>query len=529
MPASRALRASAFAACIALALAAGPAAAKTLRYSSAGDITTLDPHGNNEGFTNAYLDNVYEPLVTRGKDLKVEPCLALSWEHVNPTTLRFKLRPKVSFHDGSPFTADDVVFSIDRALSDTSNFKPYLAGVKGAKKIDDLTVDILTEGPAPVLIPQLTEVRMMSRAWSTKNNVLKPQNYMAKEETYASRNANGTGPYIVRSREPDVKTVAVANSNWWGKREGNVDELVYQPIKTDATRLAALLSGELDFVLDPSVQDIPRLKQDPKMKVVEGNENRTIFFGMDQKRDELLYSNVKGKNPFKDKRVREAMQLAIDVNAIKTQVMRGLSIPTAVMFAPQVDGYPKDLDKVKAPDRAKAKKLLADAGYPNGFEVTLDCPNNRYIADEKICVAASAMLAQVGVNAKVNAMPRTQWLPKINNRDTSMYMLGWGVPTFDSQYALQSLLRTHVPKSADGDYNCGEYSNPKVDELVDKLKTEVDAKKRAELAREITKIHMEDVGHIPLHNQVIPWAMRSNVKVVHRADNRLTVKWVQVL
>ena len=517
------------AALLAAALIAAPALdAKTLRFSSQGDITTLDPHGNNEGFTNAYLDNVYEPLVTRGKDLKVEPCLALSWERLNPTTMRFKLRPNVRFHDGSPFNADDVVFSIQRALSDTSNFKPYLAGVKEARKVDELTVDILTEGPAPVLIPQLTEVRMMSKAWSTKHNVLKPQNFMAKEETYASRNANGTGAYIVRSREADVKTVAVANSNWWGKREGNVDEIVYQPIKQDSTRLAALLSGEIDFVLDPSPQDIPRLKQDPKVKIVEGNENRTIFFGMDQWRDELLYSNVKGKNPFKDKRVREAMQLAIDVNAIKTQVMRGLSIPTAVMFAPQVDGYPRDLDRVKPPDRARAKKLLAEAGYPKGFEVTLDCPNNRYIADEKICVAAAAMLAQVDVGVKVNAMPRAQWLPKINNRDTSLYMLGWGVPTFDSQYALQSLLRSVVPKTADGDYNLGNYSNPKVDEAIDKLKTETDTKKRAELAREVTTIHMADVGHIPLHFQVIPWAMRSNVSVVHRADNRLTVKWVKI-
>ena len=517
------------AALLAAALLATPLVdGKTLRFSSQGDITTIDPHGNNEGFTNAYLDSIYEPLVTRGKDLKVEPCLALSWTQVNPTTMRFKLRPNVRFHDGAAFTADDVVFSFQRALSDTSNFKPYLAGVKEARKVDDLTVDIITEGPAPVLVPQLTEVRMMSKSWSAKHNVQKPQDYRNKEETYASRNANGTGPFILKSREADVKTVAVLNSNWWGKMEGNVNEIVYQPIKSDATRLAALLSGEIDFMLDPAPQDIPRLKQDPKIKIVEGNENRTIFLGMDQWRDELQYSSVKGKNPFKDKRVREAIQAAIDLNAIKTQVLRGLGVPTAVMFAPQVDGYPKDLDKPKPADRARAKKLLAEAGYPNGFEVTLDCPNNRYIADEKICVAIAGMLAQINVNVKVNAMPRAQYFPKIQNYDTSFYMLGWGVPTFDSQYALQSLLRTVVPKTADGDYNLGKYSNAKVDEAIDKLKTEIDGKKRAALAREITAIHMGDVGHVPLHFQVIPWAMRSNVSVVHRADNRLTVKWVKV-
>ena len=512
----------------ALAIVAGNVEAKTLRFSSQGDIITIDPHAQNEGFTNAFLDSIYEPLVTRGKNLKVEPCLALSWQLANPTTMRFKLRPNVRFHDGAPFTADDVVFTIERALSDTSNFKPYLAGVKGAKKVDDLTVDILTEGPAPVLIPQLTEIRIMSRAWATKHNVIKPQDYKNKEETYASRNANGTGAFVLKSREADVKTVAILNSNWWGKMEGNVNEIVYQPIKQNSTRLAALLSGEIDFVLDPPPQDIPRLKQDPKIKVVEGNENRVIFYGMDQSRDELLYSSVKGKNPFKDQRVREAFQLAIDLNAIKTQVMRGLSFPTAVMFAPQVDGYPKDLDKPVKADRARAKKLLTEAGYPQGFEVTLDCPNNRYINDEAICVATAAMLAQIDVKVKVNTMPRATYFPKIQNFDSSFYKLGWGVPTFDSQYALQSLLRTLVPKTADGDYNLGRYSNPGVDAAIDRLKTEVDTGKRAALAREITQMHMKQVGHIPLHFQVIPWAMRSNVSVVHRADNRLTMKWVKV-
>ncbi len=368
----------------------------------------------------------------------------------------------------------------------------------------------------------------MSKAWSTKHNVLKPLDYKNKEETFASRNANGTGPYILRTREADVKTVAVLNSNWWGKRGGNVTEVVYQPIKSDGTRLAALISGEIDFVLDPPPQDVPRLKSDAKIRVVEGNENRTVFLGMDQYRDELLYANVKGRNPFKDKRVREAFQLAIDVNAIKAQVMRGLSVPAAAMFAPQVDGYDKSLDQPGKPDRAKAKKLLAEAGYPNGFEVTLDCPNNRYVADEKICVAIAGMLAQLDVKVKVNAMPRANYFPKIQNLDTSFYMLGWGVPTFDAQYAVQSLLRTRVEKSADGDYNLGRYSNPAVDAAVDKLKTEVDPAKRAELAREITKLHKADVGHLPLHHQVIPWAMRANVSVVHRADNRLTVNWVRI-
>jgi peptide/nickel transport system substrate-binding protein len=511
----------------ALAAFAAPAPAKTLRWSSQGDILTMDPHAQNEGLNNAVSDHIYEPLVTRGRDLKIEPCLALAWQAVDPTTMRFRLRPNVRFHDGAPLTAEDVVFSIERALAPTSNFSPYMQGITGARKVDDLTVEITTKGPNPVLLPQLTEVRIMSRAWAVRHNVQRPQDFKNKEETFAARNANGTGPFVLKSRDPDVKTVMVLNSNWWGKMEGNVNEVVYQPIKQGATRLAALLSGEIDFVLDPDVQDVPRLRQDPKIRILEGNENRTIFFGMDQHRDELQYSSVKGRNPFKDRRVREAFQLALDVSAIRTQVMRGLATPTAVMFAPQVDGYDKALDAVKRPDRARAKKLLAEAGYPQGFEVTLDCPNDRYINDERICQATAAMLAQIDVKVRLNSMPRATYFAKIQKFDTSFYLLGWGVPTFDSLYALQSLLRT-VGQGGDGNFNLGRYSNPKVDAAVDALKTETDPARRKALTREVLAIHQADVGHIPLHHQVIPWAMRSNVSAVHRADNRLTVKWVTV-
>jgi peptide/nickel transport system substrate-binding protein len=278
-----------------------------------------------------------------------------------------------------------VVFSIQRANMETSRFA-LPRGREGARKVDDLTVEIVTEKPVPVLIPQLTQVRIMSKAWAHETQRAEAQDFAGKEETYASRNANGTGPFILKTREADVKTVLVLNSNWWGKREGNVTEVVYLPIKQDSTRLAALLSGEIDLMLDPPPQDIPRLKQDPKIKVVEGNENRTIFFGMDQYRDELLYSGVKGKNPFKDKRVREAFQAAIDVNAIKTQVMRGLRVPAAVMYAPQVDGYPTGPRQGAAAQPREGEKAARRRGYPQGFEVTLDCPNNRYINDEKICV-----------------------------------------------------------------------------------------------------------------------------------------------
>ena len=511
----------------ALFIYATPADAKTFRWASQGDVLTMDPHAQNEGLNNSISDHVYEPLVTRGKTMAIEPALALSWQAINATTMRFKLRDKVTFHDGAAFSADDVVFSIARAMEKTSNFGAYVQGIKEAKKVDNLTVDIITNGPTPTLLDQLTEVRVMNRAWSVKFNVTKPQDFKNKEETYAARNANGTGAFVLRAREADVKTVLVANSNWWGKRESNVTEVIYTPIKQDATRISALITGEIDLVLDPPVQDLAGLRSNSKLKILDGNENRTVFLSMDQGRNELLYSSVKGKNPFKDVRVRQAMLMTVDVNAISKTVMRGLSLPTMSMIAPQVRGYSKDLEKRPPVDLAKAKKLMVEAGYPNGFEITLDCPNNRYINDEKICTAIAGMLAKIDIKVKLNAMPRATYFPKIQNMDTSFYLYGWGVPTFDSLYTLQSVIHTKV-SGGDGEQNYSGYSNPKVDALIAALKTEADVAKRVALTREALMLHQADVGQIPLHHQIIPWAMRKNVSVVHRPDNRVNAKWAVI-
>ncbi len=523
LPGARAL---ALAGLTSFALIGVAADAKTFRWASSGDILTMDPHSQNEGLNNPMNAHVYESLLTRDKSMTLEPCLAVSWTQVDANTTRFKLRDKVTFHNGAPFNADDVVFSVTRAMDKKSDYKAYVTGIKEAKKVDNLTVDIITDGPNPTLLDQLTQVRVMSKAWAAKFNVLTPTDFKAKEESYAVRNANGTGPYIMKSREPDVKTVFVANSNWWGKREGDVDEVIYTPIKSDSTRVAALVSGEVDLILDPPVQDIAKLKENKDLKVVEGNEYRTIFVNFDQGRDELLYGS-KGKNPFKDLRVRQAMLLTIDVPAIHKTVMRGLSMPTMSMIAPQVRGYSKDLEKRPAVDVEKAKKLMAEAGFANGFDVTFDCPNDRYKNDEKICTAIAGMLSKIGIRIKLNAMPKAAYFPKVQSADTSMYLYGWGVPTFDSLYSLQELMRTKG-KGADGAANYSGYSNPKVDELIDKLKTETDFKKRVALTREALLLNQADVGHIPLHHQIIPWAMRKNVNVVHTPDNALYAKWVVI-
>jgi peptide/nickel transport system substrate-binding protein len=513
-----------------MAFAAADADAVTLRWANRGDPQTTDPHSQNEGLTNNVNQLVYEFLIGRDKQLNLVPELAVSWQQLSPTVWRIKLRSGVKFHDGTPFTADDVVFSYQRAAEPASQLRVYSNAAGVPKKIDDLTVEFTTNGPNPIELEHLATINIMSKAWCEKNRATKPQNYTQKEDMITAHQANGTGAYMLKSREPDVKTVLVKNPNWWGIKEGrftgNVDEVVFTPIASDATRLAALVSGEIDIINDPPVQDVPRLKQNPSVKVLEGTENRVIFIGMDQHRDELLYSNVKGKNPFKDKRVRQALYEAIDIEALRTTTMRGLSKPTGAML-------PAPLPWIAEPehrfpfDRAKAKQLLAEAGYPNGFEVTLDCPNNRYVNDEKICQALAAMWSQIGVTTSVTAMPRANYFPKLEKRDTSLYMLGWGGAATDPIFILQPVLHTSN-KKGDGDYNYGEYSNAKLDALIEQIKTELDVEKRRKLINEALMIQHDEILHIPLHRQVIPWATRSNVTAVHLANNNVIPNWVTV-
>jgi peptide/nickel transport system substrate-binding protein len=518
-----------------LALAAPLSEAKTLRWSSQGDYLTADPMAQNELLTNSINGQVYESLVMRGKKLEILPGLAESWKQTNPTTWVFNLRKGVKWQDGSDFTADDVVFSIKRLQGPTSNFRVYGNAVGEPKKIDDHTVQLTTPVPNPVMLEMLANsLFMMSKKWCEEHNAVATQDFTHQEESYTSRNAMGTGPYILVSRQPDVKSTFKKNPDWWGLKagkdywDGNVDEIAYTPIKAGATRMAALLSGDIDFVLDPEVQDIDKLKQDKNVHVYEGRENRIIFLQMDQARDELLYSNVKGKNPFKDVRVRKAFYQGIDVNAIQRAVMRGLSVPTAILLPnPEKAGIPKSMDKRYPYDVAAAKKLLAEAGYPNGFEVQLDCPNNRYINDEKICVAVAAMLAKVGVTVKVNAIPRAQYFPKAQRMDISFCMLGWGGATTDAIFTLQPVLHSRNDKG-DGDYNWGNYKDPEFDAMIDSAKGDTDAKHRQETIDKAMQYFHDHVFMIPLHIQVIPWASRSNVSVIHRADNWLQATWVNI-
>ncbi|HET6828129.1 MAG TPA: ABC transporter substrate-binding protein, partial [Ramlibacter sp.] len=471
---------------------------------------------------------VYDTLVMRDKQLGIVPALATEWAQVNPTLWRMKLRPGVRFHDGAPFTADDVVFSVTRAQHAASPFRAYAMAMGAPRKVDDLTVEFQLAAFNPIFLQHASVIFIMNRAWSEKNNAAAPLDFKNKEDKYTNLNANGTGPFILVSRQPDTRTVYRRNPQYWGKVEGNVQEVVYTPIKSDATRTAALISGEVDLVLDPVPQDLQRLRSTPGIKVIEGMENRAIFIGMDQGRDELLYSSVKGKNPFKDVRVRRALYHAVDIDAIKNRLMRGQALPTGSITPSPLGGFnDPEIEKRLPYDVAKARALMAEAGYPGGFEVQLDCPNNRYINDEEICVALAGMWSQIGVKVKVVAQPRAQYFPKAEKLDVSMYMLGWGGGITDAETTLTPIMRMRADGGV-GYYNWGNVRNPRLDELASASSKEPDPARREQLIKAALREHNEQVHHIPLHRQVIPWAMRASVNAVHRADNWLEWQWVTV-
>jgi peptide/nickel transport system substrate-binding protein len=517
---------------IALALlAAAPllAPAQTLRWASQGDMQTTDPHSQNEVMTNSLNNQVYEGLTRRQKDLSMGPSLATEWTQVTPLIWRFKLRPNVKFHDGTPFTADDVVFSMQRLRDANSPHRVYANAVGIPKAVDALTVIFTLDKPNPIVPELMANLYIMSKRWCEQNRVTRPLDFKNREESYASQNANGTGPFMLVTRQPGVKTAFKRNPAWWGKFEGNLQEFVFMPISNDATRTAALISGEIDFVIDPPPRDVARLRSLPQLKVLDGEENRLVYIGMDQSRDKLLYANVPGdKNPFKDLRVRRALYHAIDIEAIKTKLMSGYSVPTGGLTPSPRGGYNDPKVETRLPfDPALSRKLLADAGYPDGFEVTMDCPNNRYINDERICIALASMWAQVKVKVKVNAMPRTLFFPKAEKFDTSLYLAGWGGGSTDAEVMLTPVLRNRGEQGV-GVANYGGSINNEADALAAASTIETDPKKREGLVKAALQSFREQVNLIPLHRQVIPWAMKREITMPHSPNNFVSMDWVTI-
>jgi peptide/nickel transport system substrate-binding protein len=504
-------------------LLAAPVPAKLLRYASQIDPGTMDPHALASVYNNRVLSQIYETLVDRDEQFKPGPRLALSWTPLEAGKgWRFKLRPGVKFHDGTPFGPDDVVFSVQRALDPISAYKSALPNVTAAKKVDDLTVDIFTSQPTPVLPLALTNLRLMSKAWCEKHKVQKPQDFKGKEETYAARNANGTGPFRLGRWETDVKTVLLANEGYWGKR-GNVTEAHYLVVGSAATRVAGLISGEIDIVIDPAVQDIVRLRTQPGITIAETIGTGTNFVGFHHARADIGHG-TRG-NPFKDVRVRQAVRAAIDVEALRTKVMRDTATLGSAIYTPIIDGFDPRFKAVARYDPERAKALLKEAGWGDGFPVEFDCSSQQ--PADSLCQGIAGMLSRVGIRVSYRPLPFNVLLPKLLSGDTSMYLIGWTPATTEPEGVLVPLAHSRTRPGV-GEYNFGGYSNPKVDAVIDKGRVEFDHARRTALFTEAMVAIDADAGFIPIIYRKTIWAMRKGVKAVTRPNDILDLRMVTI-
>jgi peptide/nickel transport system substrate-binding protein len=541
-PARRVAGALARAAVLALAVPialvlppAAPARAATLRIASAYDPQTMDPHSLALQYHTRVVFQVYESLVGHDRRYRLVPVLASRWEQRDPRTWRFHLRPGVRFHDGSPFTADDAVFSLERALAPPSQRQFLLEGVVGVRKVDPLTVDILLAQPDAVLPNKLVLVAMMCKRWAVLHHVERAQDFNARQETFAVRNANGTGAYRLVRYEPDVRAVLESFPQWWNRADpdnGNVDQASFLTIRSDATRLAALHSGEVDLVLDPPYQDVDRLRSDPGLLVTEIEDIATEYLTFDQHSAALPGvppgPDGRPRNPFKDLRVRQAVYHAVNVDLVIQKVLRGLAMPTGALLAPTIEdaepapaGAPARLRY----DPVQARALLAQAGYPGGFDVTMECVN--VAVREHVCQAIAAMLTQVGIRVSLHTSPSAQFFPMITQGKVSLAEIGFTGNAEDAWQSLNGLVHTWDAQGG-GTFNGGRYSNPALDALIDALRVEPDPRRRHALVQRALAIAQDDVAYVPLYRRKLTWAMQRRVRVVMSPDDTMPVRWAVV-
>lgn len=507
-----------------LALAAGSAGAAEFRWASQTDPTTMDPHAVNAAPVHSFLNNVYEGLVRRGKDMNLEPALATRWEPIGTEGWRFHLREGVTFHEGQAFTADDVLFSYRRAASEQSDVRSFFASVSEVVKVDDYTVEFRTSRPDPLLPSGIANFMILDEGWATENGAEEPAR---DAETHATFNANGTGAFRLVERQPDLRTVLEPFEDWWGEAEHNITRAVFTPIGTPATAVAALISGEIDFYEPIPLQDVPRLEESDDITVHQGIESRVIFFGFEHKDDQLRFpGDTVTENPFQDPRVRRAVYHAIDAEAIVDRIMRGMAETTGLLIGPGIGGYRAEADRRLEHDPELARQLLAEAGYPDGFSFGLRCPNDRYINDEPICVAVVGMLERVGLDVDLQTFPVAQYWPELREDRFDMYLLGWSPGTFDAEHPIRFLMATPNEEARLGSWNFGEYSNSRVDELMAQIQVEIDEEARQDAIDEVHEILREDAVYVPLHIQPLVWGARNGIELTQRADNFFILRWV---
>lgn len=515
MPLSRILMAGA-----ALLTLAMPASATTLKWGASRDISSLDPYSYGDSFALGVLNHSYEGLMRYDRNLKLEPALAVSYEIISPTTWRFKLREGVKFHNGADFTADDVQASLVRATNPKSPLRGNIPAYKGSRVIDSHTIEIDVSANYPLLLNDLTTIYIFDAGWLKDNNAEAPTDVGSGTEGYATYNENGTGPFKVESRQPDAKTVFVKYEGWWDKPQHNIDRIELTPIASSATRVAALLSGDIDFTDQAPVQDLPRLEAATgQVKLLEGTDLRTVMIGFSQ-RDQLLSG---APNPMKDLRVRQAMQLAIDLDLIQKRVMRGKSRNAGALVAPQIPGYDAALDQPVKADPERAKALLKEAGA-EGFEFEFNCADT-LVNEEQMCQAVASMWSRVGLKPKLDQGPRAVQTPKRSAGKVDVYTLGWATLPMLDAYSLTSQV-LHTKEGSFGIFNWGGWSDKEFDKVTEASAVELNATKRLALEAQSLKIAKEHSLMIPLHQQPLAWATSAKIADFPLFSDNLPRLWL---
>lgn len=489
------------------ALALPAQAQNILDWGANRDIGSLDPYSFGDSFTINVLNHVYEGLVRYDRDLTIEPALATSWEILDDeVTWRFTLREDVTFHNGNAFTAEDVQASLERVSHETSPLKGNLPAYVSSEVVDDFTIDVTLNGTYPLLLNDLTNIHIFDQEWLVENNAELPTDIGAGVEGYATYNANGTGPFSVESRQPEAQTVFNVNPDWWDEAEHNLDGFVLRPVTSPATRVAALLSGEIDFTNDAPVQDLPRLEAAPNVRVLEGVDLRTVMIGFPFR--ETLASGE--PNPFADRRVREAMYKAIDLDLIHERIMRSKSRTAGAVVAPPIPGYSEDLDTIPEFDLEGAKALLAEAGVPEGLSFEFNCLSDGLVNEEQFCQAIASMWSRLGLEPQLDVAPRAVQSPKRTGGNTDVYTLGWAtLPMLDSYSPLLQIF--HSKEGNSGVFNWGDWSYPELDTLVQAAGSELDLETRLQLQNDAMRIIKDEHIMIPLHQQPMAWAVTSAV------------------
>ena len=507
------------------ALLATGAGAETFRWAGTTDPQTMDPHAVNSAPVLGFLNNVYEGLVRRGKDMSVEPALATGWEPIGEGEgWRFTLREGVTFHDGSAFTAEDVLFSYQRASSEEADTRSWFAPVSDVVVVDDFTVDILTSAPNPIFPDSIANWMIMDSGWAETNGADRPNKDAGN---FATLNANGTGAFQVTDRQPGLTTVLEPFEGWWGEAEHNITRAEFTPIQNPATAVAALLSGDVDMINPVPIQDAERLETSDGVDVIRGIEARVIMLGFAHDHEALKYGADAGDpNPFQDVRVRQAVAQAINVPAILQTIMRGNAEPAAQLVSPAMRGFSPALAERPAFDPEAAQALLAEAGYGEGFSFGLRCTNDRYLNDESVCQAVVSMLAQIGLDAELDAMPVRNYWPELREDNFDMYLLGWSPGTFDAEHPIRFL--AHTPGERLGTWNFGGYSNARVDALLPMIQSEIDDSARQAMLDEAAGLIQSEHAYVPLYVQPLLWGTREGIELTQRPDNFFILRWVTV-